>query len=77
MLAWLIGLAGRLLDIWSAWIFFVVSLGAVFFLYKSMRRFYNQSRLQTTLKWFLFGIIYFLSFVLLMTIGSIVVFAVF
>jgi hypothetical protein len=77
MLAALLGLIGLWLDCCNGFVFGWIWLGASIFLYRAMRRYYGQARGKTLLKWFLFGVSYYISFIILFVLGLLLVFAVY
>ena len=77
MLAMLIGFVGLHFSIWGVWYFVWLFLWSGAFMYLSMRRYYGQSRGKTILKWIAFGLFYYFSFMILLVLGTLTVFALF
>lgn len=74
-LALLIALTGVYLGVFNKWAYLGVFWLATAGMYMSLRRYYGQTRGKTILKWAIFGLLYYFSFILLFTLGTIVVFA--
>jgi len=75
MLASLLAMIGAQLGIWNEKIVIWVFIGISFFAYGAMRRFYRQGIGKTFVKWLLFGILYYVIFIVLFILGLLLVFA--
>ncbi len=77
MLAALLAIIGIMLHLWGSAIFGFVMLWATIAMYLSMRRYYQQSTWKTTLKWLIYGLVYYISFAVLLIMGAVLVFAIY
>jgi hypothetical protein len=75
MLALLLAILGVRFDLWGTLVFLWIFLGASFFMYKALRRYYKESRGKTIAKWLIFGILYYFGFIILFILGTLLVFA--
>lgn len=77
MLAILLVLIGIRMGLLGVSTYYLVFIWATYAMYRAMRRYYGQTRGKTILKWMLFGVSYYFSFLLLFILGLFVVFAIF
>lgn len=75
MLAFLLAIIGIQLKFWGWSIFLGIFLWAAIAMYLGMRRYYEQSRTKTILKWMVFGLFYYINFAVLLGLGFVLVLA--
>ncbi|MCB0524189.1 MAG: DUF3667 domain-containing protein [Saprospiraceae bacterium] len=75
MLALLLVLAGKALQLWGGLMVVLWVVWALAALYLAMRRFYNKSTLKALGFWLVFTFLYVVSFIVLFSVGMLLVFA--
>ena len=77
MLTLLLAIIGIQFSVFEVSILAWLALWASISMYFALRRYYQQGIGKTIAKWFIFGFLYYLSFVVLFVLGIILVFAIF